>query len=739
MTPQDKLVAAVEGLERLASAFGTLQEDRQSALDQYYGEPYGDELEGRSSVVMRDIADTVEWIKPSLMKVFASGEEVVRFDPVGPEDVAAAEQESQWCNHVLMNKNPGFMILHDWFHDALVQKTGYVWCNHETEQRPALERYKHLTDDEFTLVASGDVEVIEHAEYLDETGQTYHDAVIRKTKEYGCVKVRNVPPERVLIDANWPNVTLRGCPFVEIIERKTISDLRQEGYDVADDINDAASYTDDSLIGDARSQISKGWNADLDDTSADPSTRVVRVRYIWLNYDEDEDGIAELRHVVMVGREVLKDDETDLIPVAALTPYRIPHEHYGQSVADLVQDLQRIRTSLIRGYLDNMYLANNGRHAVDATRVNLDDLLVSRPGGIIRVQGDPASAMFPLVHPANGLGILQAIELVDSVRENRTGVTKYNQGLDADSLNKTAHGISQIMTAAQQRIDLVARIFAETGVKELFLLIHAISIKNGRQPELLRLRNEFIPVDPRQWVQRWDATVTVGLGTGNKDQMLQHLMLILQAQKEGLPLGLATPKNIYNALAKLTQNAGFKQPEEFWTDPEKAPPMQQPPSPEAIKAQAEQQKTQMQLQADAQKFQAEAALEQQRLAFEAAEKEKDRLAELERTRMQEATKLAIAEMNAEQAREQMSQSQQFEAQKMSATQEFEMKKTGAVPAEEVEAKDATMVELLRNLQSALHALNDSISRPRVAVRDPKTGRPMYGRPMTDEEMAGMRQ
>jgi hypothetical protein len=385
-----------------------------------------------------------------------------------------------------------------------------------------------------------------------------------------------------------------------------------------------------------------------------------------------------------------------------------------------------------------MYLANNGRYAIDANVVNMDDMLVSRPGGVVRMNGSVPGSIVPLVHPQEGGAILQAIEYVDTIRENRTGVTKYNQGLNADSLNKTATGITQIMTAAQQRIELIARVFAETGVKDLMLIIHGMSIKHGRKEEMMKLRNKWVPVNPRTWNERRDVTVSVGLGTGNKDQMLQHLMMILQAQQQAIQIGVASPKNIYNALSKLTQNAGFKQAEEFWTDPEKSPPPQ-PPNPEAIKAQAEMQKAQFEAQQDAQKFQAEAMLEQQKAQAEAMEKEKDRQLQLEIARMSEATKLAIAEKNIERQREAEYNGQNFEVQKMGASQDFEMKKSGAVPKEEVEAKDDGMRELLSNLQSALAMLNDSINRPRVAVRDPKTGKPMYGRPMTDEEMQATRQ
>lgn len=654
------LVAAIEAQEALADADGELAEAREEALDHYLGRPYGNEQDGRSQVVMRDVADTIEWIKPSLMKVFASGDEVCKFDPTGPEDIEQAEQETEYCNYVLNQKNNGFLILHDWFHDALLQKTGYVLVQYETEEVPSRETYRNLSDDEFAMLMQGEPEVLEYTQNQTPMGTT-HDVVIRVKQEYGCTKITNIAPERVLISADWPDLDLQGCPFVEVVDYPTISDLRQKGYDVEDNISDIATNTRDD---DNRSV--SGLEQDPEDQGADPATRRVCTRYVWIRIDADGDGIAELRKVVIVGTTILEDEETDVTPVAALTPTRLPHEHYGLSIDDLVNDLQEIRTALTRGFLDNMYLANNGRYAIDANVVNLDDMLVSRPGGVVRVNGPTNGALLPMVHPQEGGTIIQAIEYVDTVRENRTGVTKYNQGLDSQSLNKTAHGMNQIMNASQQRIELIARIFAETGVKALFLLIHGISVANGRKQEIIQLREEWVPVNPRSWKTRRDVSVSVGLGTGNKDQMLQHLQMILMAQKEAFPLGIATPENIYNALEKLTQNAGFKKPEMFWTDPSKQEPKPPAPSPEQIKAEADMKAKQMDMQADQQKFQAQAQLDQQRmgieaqteqvkaqyqaqleqqkLEFQASESERDRQLQIALAEMKRQTEIEIAAM-----------------------------------------------------------------------------------------------
>jgi hypothetical protein len=286
--------------------------------------------------------------------------------------------------------------------------------------------------------------------------------------------------------------------------------------------------------------------------------------------------------------------------------------------------------------------------------------------------------------------------------------------------------MNQIMNASQQRIELIARIFAETGVKALFMLIHAVSVANGRKPEMIRLRNEWIAVDPRSWKTRKDVSVSVGLGTGNKDQMLAHMQMILMAQKEAFPLGVATPPNIYNALVKLTQNAGFKNPEEFWTDPSKQPPQPPQPNPEMVKAQAEMQKAQMQQQGDVQKFQAQAqldaqrmqleqqqfqaqaVLDQQKAAAEAEQKERDRQAQLQIAQLQEETKLQIARMKEE-----------FSLQGL--MHQEAVRRQQAAEKDTMGEEVSTVQQGLQQVVEAVNELAKMITAPRQVVRD-KTGR-----------------
>jgi hypothetical protein len=293
-----------------------------------------------------------------------------------------------------------------------------------------------------------------------------------------------------------------------------------------------------------------------------------------------------------------------------------------------------------------MYLANNGRYAI-SDRVNLDDMLTSRPGGIVRVEGDPGSGIMPLSHPPLPASSFGMVEYMDSMKEKRTGITAYNQGLDANSLNKTASGVAQIMNASQQRIELVARTFAETGVKELFKLVHHLVRTTLTKPDIIRLRNKWVEVDPREWKARKDLSISVGLGAGNKDQQLAHLMSIINMQKEAIGAGLTSPEKIYNALAKLTQNAGFKNPEEFWVNPANMPEQegqQQQPSEAEImiqgQLQIEQQKADAQMMQEQERSKNDIIIEREKIVAQA---------ELERFKAQlkAETDLAIAQIKAQ--------------------------------------------------------------------------------------------
>ena len=339
--------------------------------------------------------------------------------------------------------------------------------------------------------------------------------------------------------------------------------------------------------------------------------------------------------------------------------------HRGYSLHDEVKEIQDIKQSLIRSVLDNLYLSNNGRFAVDPSRVSLDDFLVSRPGGLVRTEGDPAGAIMPLFQPFNPAPAMQMAEYMDVQRELRTGIPRVQQGqLDPLSQNKTATGISQVFAAGQQRIELIARYFAE-GVKELCAVVHQLLSKHSKKPLVLAIQQQFVAVDPRQWARRTDLSISVGLGSGNRFEQTQFLQQILALMfGPAGPMGLTDPSKVYNALAKLTSAVGFKNPEEFWNNPANSgPPQPPPPDPKLVEVQQRGQIEQAKLQLDAQSTQAQMSAEQQKAAQElmlrerelqlkAQEIEVQARVELEKERIKQEYSLRAERIRAVQARNQ---------------------------------------------------------------------------------------
>jgi hypothetical protein len=597
MTEQ-KLLALIESREA-KSETATVYADQAKALSYYFGDALGNEVEGRSQIVMREVYSTIEWIKPALLRMFFGGEQVVKFTPKGPEDVEQAEQETDVVDHVIVDQNDGFATLYSWFTDAMLSQNAYVLAYWDERTETTESRYRNLTVEELVLIMQdGDIEIVESSSSeiaMADGVQEVWDVTLRRTEPQGKVCIETIPPERIRVEGGYKHVSLQRANFVEYWEDKTISELREAGFDIPDSIadeDDGSFATDGRNVEAVRNRVLTKTSEDGTSDDDDPASREVRVRTVFLRVDFDGDGIAEMRRIVVVGKTVLANDRYDRVLVAALTPTIVPHRHQGLSVADAVMDLQEIKTTLIRGLLDNMYLANNGRHAINEDVVNLDDLLTTRPGGVVRVSGDPHAAIAPLVTPALGAPIIQTIEYMDSVLENRTGASPrvlQGQNFDGNALNKTASGINQVMSAALARIELIARVFAETGVKELYQIVHTLLLKHGQKKLTMQLRGKWAAVDPREWQKRTDMRVNVALGSGDKQARIALLQMIVTAQQGVAGIGLSNPQTMYNSLAKITTEAGYRDPEEFWVNPAKAQPGQQmgpPPDPKVMAEQA---------------------------------------------------------------------------------------------------------------------------------------------------------
>ena len=616
-------------------------QDRIDAMDYYLGEPFGNEQPDRSQVVSTEVSDTIEHVMPSLMRIFTQSDEYVRFSPHGPEDIAVAEQASDYCNWVINNDNRGFEIMHNWFKDALILKNGVVKFYWDEKTDIETEEYADLNDEELTIIlADPEVEIVEQDERtLGEDMITpdgmmipapvLYDIKVRRTKTDGKVCIENVPPEEFLITSRAKS--LEDADFVAHRSSMSVSDLVQMGHS-RDEIEKYAGVSDVETSEERTSRF-EDLEGGAPYDSLDPTMRDVLVTECYIRSDYDGDGVAEFRRVLTVGNgyHILENEECDQLPFAILSPILMPHRAIGRSVAELVMDVQLIKSTLMRQLLDNIYNTNNSRVVAVEGQVNLDDLLTNRPAGIIRTR--TAGAVQPLQVPDVSSSVFPALNYMDSVKEQRTGISKQSMGLDADSLQSTtATAVAAMQAASQGKIEMIARVFAETGVRALFRGILHLVTKYQNKEKIIRLRNQFVTMDPRQWDNMYDVQINVGLGTGQREQQLATLFQIA-AKQEGImaTMGpnnpIVTPIQYRNTLSKIAELSGFKDASEFFQDPRNAPPpppQQQGPNPEMQMemAKAEQdlalkrEKMQLEIQFEREKMAAELDLRRQELEFE---------------------------------------------------------------------------------------------------------------------------
>tara|TARA_R110002126_G_scaffold35865_5_gene109850 strand:+ start:1464 stop:3476 length:2013 start_codon:yes stop_codon:yes gene_type:complete len=566
-----------------------LATQRKDALKYYLGEPLGNEVEGRSSVVSQDLLEVVEAILPSLMRMFTQQDKIVNFEATKPEDVAYAEQISDYCNYIFTKDNEGFNILHSMFKTALLQKNGFCKIYWKKSIGQKKESYKNLTESEYqSLLIDDEVEIIgvdsKEEDIMGEI-QLIYDVEVKRVEDYSRIQIDPVPPEEILVSKRA--TTLKDCDFIAQRVSKTVSELIDMGFNKKE-VEGLPTAEDQVFNTESVTRRSYDDGAsDINLTSIDPSLRVVQITECYMKVDMDGDGIAELRKITVGGSgynnyTILENEEIPIIPFAMVCAIPMPFRFFGLSFYDLLADLQLVKTTILRNTLDNMYFQNNARTIVVDGQANLDDLLTSRAGGIIRVKSP--NAVTPLQTPNflnDGLAMLGKIE---ELKEQRSGVPKQLMGLNPDTINKshtTATSVNQMMNSSTQRIELIARNFAE-GVKHIFINILTIVCEYQDQERIIRLRGNFVPMNPRDWTTKYDASVQVGLGTGNQDQRLQVLQQVLSVQEKLMQSGgmgtLVTSQNIYNTLSKYLENAGYKDASQFFIDPSTVPP--QPPQQE---------------------------------------------------------------------------------------------------------------------------------------------------------------
>ncbi len=620
---------------------------RERNMAYYRGDLYGNERDGQSKIVTRECLEAVEWAMPSVVRALVHPG-AVTFEPVGPEDEQAADQETDVVRHHLFERGNGFVSLHNWCKDSLMYPTGYCKLWVEPVSEVSTERYHGLTQNQVVMLTQEEgVEITGQAERQDPELGAIYDIEVKRSVNRMNLRFEAVPPEEVLVDSDHTCTDLDDSEFVAHKVNRTLSDLVELGYDPerlkqigADDDYDGAEEQSRSLFSET----------DDDDEEAN---REFTVYECYVLVDTDGDDIAERRRVVLIGNEIFENEEADYVPLVAMSALLMPHQHTGMSLIDLVADLQEANSALMRQLMTNVYRTNVPRKYV-GTRALVDggmtlDNLLNMEAEIIPVE-DPSQIVPEPIQPI-AQTILPVIQQVDSMKQLRTGINP-QLALDPKVLRDTTMGqFNAALDSASQRIELIVRVMAETGIKQVFKKAHRLIREHLGQSTAVRLRNAWVDVSPSEWRERNNLNVKVGVGNQSKAEKAQNLQMVMGVQMQAMQMGMpfVTPQNLFNTLSELVQAHGFRDAGKFFMDPATIPPPQPPPPDpmqELAKAQAqslmmEAQAKMQKAQMEGQKMQLEAQLEQARMQMEQARMQMEQgKAQLEAYKAQQALEQA---------------------------------------------------------------------------------------------------
>ena len=659
---------------------------RAKGTEYYRGDPFGNEEDGRSQVVAMEVRDTVSAMLPSLMRVFFSTENVVEYVPRGPEDVASTQQATDYANYIFTNDNNGFMTTYALFKDSLVRKCGiakYWWDEVEDVQ---IQEYSGLDDQTVQVLMQEGAEVKIVVSYPDPsmsmdqmqpqidpaTGQPMpmaqpmlHDVQIKRTTKDGRIRIMAVPPEELVLDRRARS--FEDASIIAHRQMATVEELLKMGYEM-DEIEENISSTDldsnDEYL--ARQPLSTTMGAA---DSLNPTQRRVLYVEAYIRVDFDGDGIAELRKICCMGSgyTVVRNLPASYIPFVDFPcdpePHTSPLE--AMSVFDLTHDIQEIKSEVLRNTLDSLAQSIHPRTAVVEGQVNIDDVLNNETGAIIRMRAP--GMVQPFSSPFVGQPAFAMMDYMDQMREDRTGMSKAAMGLDADALqSSTKAAVAATIGASQGRLELQARILAE-GMKKLFKGILFLMTTHQDKPRMVRLRNEWVQIDPRVWNANMDVTVNIGLGNGDSNERIQALTMIAAKQEQimqqfGLSNPVVTPAMYIKTIQKIIELSGFKDASSYFQSlpPDfQMPQADQPkPTPEEVLAQVQAQS----IQADIQKKAAELELKREQMIRD-DDYRRDQLAqdlmlkkyELE---LKYSTQISTAEIDARQAMDREAMAQQ---------------------------------------------------------------------------------
>jgi hypothetical protein len=621
---QDAISDAVDFVE------GEISDDRIKAQRYYDGEVDLGYEDGRSKVVATKVRDTVRAVKPSLMRIFLSTAKPVEFVPHGPEDVAMAEQATEFMHHEFTRLN-GYRVMNDAFQDALIKKQGIVKAYWMTYPEAEIYTFTDLSDDEYTyLIDDDDVTVLEHSMEMtiemDEMGMEMempvHSVKLSRQKESGELCIESVPPEEFFI-----NRDARSLADAYVVAHRTdmrAGDLIAMGYD-PEVVLELDSFESGSDMTESEVYERQGYGMDTsDEDEQDPSMRNVAVTEAYMRIDVDGTGIPVLHKITCGGTayEMLDFEPCDEIPFAKFEVDPEPHTFYGRSLAEIVMDDQDAATSVLRSILDNVAMTNNPRLGIVEGAVNVDDVLNNEIGAIVRMRA-PGSVQ-ELSVPFTAGQTLGALTYLDGLVESKTGVSRASMGLDPDAMQSTTKAaVNATVQAAAGQVEVMVRNLAD-GMRDLFGIMLRLMNKNVDEEQMMRMNGAFVPVDPRVWDSSFDVSINVGLGTGREEEKIMALNQALQMQTMvyqtyGPQNGLVSMTNIRNTLADQLAISGIRNADRYFAPitPEiEAQMLQmqqqaqeaqgQPADPNAAFLQAEQIKAQVKMQSDQMKMQLDA-------------------------------------------------------------------------------------------------------------------------------------
>lgn len=583
--------------------------------------------DGRSAVVATKCRDAVRQVKPSLLRVFMSTAKPVEFVPKGPEDAASAEQQTAFAQYAFAEAK-GYQVLYSVFHDALVKAPGIAKVWWDEAENVDIEDYSNMKDDDFVaMAADDDVQVLEHDQREEQTPagpMILHDCKIARTSKEGKLAIRAIPPEDFFVDSNATSIEDAYISGHRTTAR--LGDLISMGFKWSEIENLGEESDDDDTEFERR-----GYVPEDEEGNGDPSMKPVTIYEAYMKMDIEGAGLPRLYAFILAGKDkkLLSYELCGDAPFAVFDIDPEPHAFFGHSLVDLLIEDQNAGTSMLRGMLDNVHIANNPGLAIDENMVNIEDTLNNEIGRIIRVKGSPAGSIMESGVSFNAGGVLPALQYFDQVIESKTGVSRASLGLNADALQSTtATAVQATVSGAEGQVEVMARNLAEGGMKRLFRLILKASRNNVSPETFMRLDGRFVPVQPDSWNIGMDLSVNVGLGTNRREERSMALREALQMQLSLAQMGspLVTQTQIRNTLADILDSAGLHNADRYYApmDPQTEQMLQQQaaqsqqgaPDPNAAIAQAEIQKSQISAQAKLQSDQAKYQIEMQKAAMD---------------------------------------------------------------------------------------------------------------------------